>query len=46
MIDTSKWPDKQEYSIRDPKEQPSRVGEERVQQILKDRGTEWNGVEL
>jgi hypothetical protein len=34
MADTPKWPNKQEYSL----------AEKNVQQILKDRGTEWNAV--
>jgi len=29
---------------RDPKEVTNRLGEERLQKILRERGTGWNGV--
>jgi hypothetical protein len=44
MRDTQKLLDKLEYRGRDPKEVTNRLGEERLQKILRERGTGWNGV--
>jgi hypothetical protein len=44
MRDTTKWPGKLEHRGRDPKEDPRQTWKEGIQNILKERGVEWNGV--